>query len=226
LDRLQPFELVREIAAGIAGAVAFAVCHWLATFPHWQMPGVDIALEAGIGMAIYTGVRLTWAERPGLIERWLGLEVPLRPEVADNNPESLRAALRYTVDAARPRVSEPVQQAIDRVGEAVEAVLAVYDAAAASNDAAYTLHATVTEYLPDTLERYLRLPQRYATERKVRGDRTPRDLVLEQLKVLADELESIADEIHAGNASELAAHGRFLQQRFSRQDPLKGSPPK
>lgn len=225
LERLQPFECVREISAGLIGAVAFLVAHYTLSLPHWQLPGAALALEVALALTAYMGVRLAWSERPGLIERWLGLHVPLRLEVADNDPESLRAALNFTVDAARPRVTEPVQTELDRIAEAVEAVLAVWNDSEVGREAAYTLRATVQDYLPDTLERYLKLPHQYRINRKVRDERTPRDIVVEQLGILVQELHAIADEVNAGNAADLAAHGRFLNERFSRQDILKNKKP-
>ena len=221
MERLQPFECVREISAGLVGAGAFLVAHYALSFPHWQLPGTALALEVALALTAYMGVRLAWSQRPGLVERWLGLHVPLRLEVPDNNPESLRAALHFTVDAAHPRVSEPVQTELDRIVEAVEAVLGVWNDSDVGREAAYTLRATVQNYLPDTLERYLKLPRHYRVNRRVRDDRTPRDIVVEQLGILAHELHAIADEVNAGNAADLAAHGRFLNERFSRQDILK-----
>lgn len=224
MARLQAFEAVRETAAGLLGAATFLACHYALTFPHWQQPGVAVALEVVVALTAYTGLRLTWPERPGRIERWLGLHVPLRPELTDNDPESLRAALQFTVEAVRPRVSEPVRAEIDRVVEAVEAVLAVWGDSEVGREAAYTLRATIRDYLPDTLERYLRLPEEYRQNRAVRDDKTARDIVIEQLGILAEELYAIADDVNAGNAAELAAHGRFLDERFARQDILKSGP--
>lgn len=221
MARLQPFEVVREIAAGSAGAGVLVFSHYALTLPHWGLPHVDLGLALGVALLVYAGVHLAWATRPGPIERWLGLELPLRPKLADDDPESLREALRATVESARPRVTEPLQRQLDRIVDAVDAVLAVGGESAAGREAAYTLRATVTEYLPDTLERYLRLPRRFATGKPIRDGKTARDLASEQLGVLAEELESIAEEVHRGNAADLAAHGRFLDERFSRQDPLK-----
>lgn len=218
---MRPHEWIREIAAGAVAAAFFLYAHYALTFPHWQIPGVAPALAVAVALGAYAGIRLLWPDRPGRIERWLGLEVPLRPELPDDDPETLRNALQFTVDAARGRVNEPVRAAIDRVVTAVEAVLAVWDEADTGPELAYTLRATVTQYLPDTLERYLKLPQDFRTQRAVRDGRTPQDLVVAQLGTLADELESIAEDVHLGNAQELAAHGRFLDERFSRQDPLR-----
>ncbi len=218
---LQPYEVVREAAAGVLGGAAFLACHYGLDFPHWQLPGVAEALAAAVAFTVYAGVHLAWVDRPGRIERWLGLHVPLRPTLPDNDPDSLRAALTFTVDAVRPRLTQPVQDALDRVVAAVEAVLAVWRDSEIGREAAYTLRASIQDYLPDTLERYSRLPRQYAVERVVRDGKTSRDIVIEQLDVLADELNAIADDINAGNAADLAAHGRFLDERFARQDPLK-----
>lgn len=217
----RPFELARELVGGMAAASTFLACHYALAFPHWQLPGVATALEVAVALIAYTGVRLAWTDKPGLLERWLGLEMPLRSAPVGDDPESLRAALAFTVSAARPQLTEPAQNALDRVVESVEAVLAAQAELPVRGEAAYTLKATVNQYLPDTLERYLRLPRRFAIRREVRDGKTARDLVVEQLDILARELDSIAEDMYRGNAADLAAHGRFLDERFSRQDPLK-----
>lgn len=212
---------LRELCAGSLAAAAFLLSHYSLSFPHWQLPAVGLALETVVSLAVYVGIRLAWPRQPGLLERWLGLEDPLRPWVADDQPDTLRDALQLSVSAVREQVSAPVQEELDRIVAAVDAVLAVWDQAGAGAELDYTLRATITRYVPDTLERYLRLPRRFAIEREVRDGATPRDLVVEQLRTLAEELESIAEEVHLGNAQDLAAHGRFLEERFNRQDPLR-----
>ena len=218
---LSPRDWLRELVAGLLAATAFLFCHYSLSFPHWQMPAIDQALEGVVAVASYAGVRLAWPTRPGLIERWLGLDDPLRPSLVDDDPETLRNALQLSVGAVRGQLTAPVQGELDRIVTAVDAVLAVRDQAGAGAELDYTLRATITRYVPDTLERYLRLPRRFAIEREIRDGATPRDLVVEQLRTLAEELESIAEEVHLGNAQDLAAHGRFLEARFNRQDPLR-----
>ena len=214
-------EWLRELSAGSLAAAAFLLSHYFLRFPHWQLPALDLALEVVVSIVVYVGVRLAWPTRPGLIERWLGLDDPLRPWLADDDPETLRNALQTSVGAVREQVTAPVQKELDRIVAGVDAVLAVWDQAGAGAELNYTLRATITRYVPDTLERYLKLPRRFAIEREVRDGATPRDLVVEQLRTLAEELESIAEEVHLGNAQDLAAHGRFLEERFNRQDPLR-----
>lgn len=217
---MQPFEIVRELVAGVIGALGVLVLHFGMPLPHWQLPGLDLALAAALGGMLYAGVRLSWATRPGLIERLLGVEVELRlPDVSDD-PDDLRAALRHTVDTAGRQVTASMLEPLERIDRAVNAVLDSDLGNTAGRQAQYTITATVHRYLPDTLERYFQLPEDVAHAPIGDDGRSAHDMVVEQLGVLASETESILEDMHAGKVRELSAHGRFLEDRFNTADDL------
>ncbi|SEP04543.1 hypothetical protein [Aquisalimonas asiatica] len=217
---MQPFETARELVAGLVGAAAVLIAHFGLTLPHWGIAGVDLALAGGAGVALYVGVRLAWSTRPGWLERMLGVDVGLRLPGRSDDPADLQAALRHTVDTAHGRVSEPMQMLLDRIDQAIQSVLDSDLASMAGRQAQFTVAATVNQYLPDTLDRYLQLPEDVAVSPVDQGGQTPHDMVVEQLDVLAGEMEAILADMHAGKVRELSAHGRFLEDRFSRADDL------
>ena len=71
------------------------------------------------------------------------------------------------------------------------------------------LAAMSTDYLPTSLRTYLTLP---AVNRTLDSPETR--LLLEQLAVLHSTASTLEDEIHSGSSTELAIHGRFLQDKF------------
>jgi hypothetical protein len=80
------------------------------------------------------------------------------------------------------------------------------------------VRATVTDYLPSTVNAFLALPPDFAVTHRNRMGRTPAEELLEQLRLLAEGAQEYATAIYAGDAQELTNQGRFLATKFTRSD--------
>lgn len=79
---------------------------------------------------------------------------------------------------------------------------------------AYSVVATATEYLPEAIGSYLRLPRDWADSRPVEGGKTALLLLIDQLDLLATTMDSIYNAANTTDAAALITHGRFLQEKF------------
>jgi hypothetical protein len=79
---------------------------------------------------------------------------------------------------------------------------------------AYSVMATATDYLPEALGGYLRLPRAWADSRPVENGKTSLLLLIDQLDLLGATMEKIFDSVVRVDADALVAHGRFLRERF------------
>lgn len=79
---------------------------------------------------------------------------------------------------------------------------------------AYSVVATATDYLPEALSGYLRLPREWADSRPVEGGKTSLMLLIDQLDLLGATMDKIFDAVVRVDADALIAHGRFLQEKF------------
>lgn len=77
-----------------------------------------------------------------------------------------------------------------------------------------TLANAVTRDLPVTIANYLRLPQAYATMHAIERGKTAKQLLLEQLDLLHDQLAKIADSAFREDAEALVVNGKYLQEKF------------
>jgi len=68
--------------------------------------------------------------------------------------------------------------------------------------------------LPGTVANYLALPSGFASLHPVRGGKTARQLLVEQLALLDTEIGSIATDVFGNDADRLAAHGDYLRAKF------------
>jgi len=77
------------------------------------------------------------------------------------------------------------------------------------------VRSTATTYLPDTLNAYLAVPAAYRNTAPIADGKTARQIVGEQLTVLAAKMKEIAQNTAADDAQALLANGRFLKERFA-----------
>ena len=71
---------------------------------------------------------------------------------------------------------------------------------------AYSVVATATDYLPEALGGYLRLPRRFADSRPVDGGRTSLMVLVDQLDLLGATMDQVFDAVCRDDATALVAH--------------------
>lgn len=78
----------------------------------------------------------------------------------------------------------------------------------------YTIIATATDYLPEAIGGYQRLPRRYADTRPVDGAKTSLMVLVDQLDLLGLTMDKVFDAVFRDDARELVAQGRFIAEKF------------
>lgn len=132
-------------------------------------------------------------------------------------PDSLRAALDSTAAlVTESHVPSPVTARVLRVIDAVRDTLPRLDSLGAGSATAYNVMATATDYLPDAVNGYLRLPRRFADTRPVDGGRTSLMVLVDQLDLLGATMDRVFDAVYRDDAHALVAHGQFLEDKFGR----------
>jgi hypothetical protein len=126
-------------------------------------------------------------------------------DTALNNVEALVAnsAVPTVVRARALKITTTVRDTLPRLNLLG---LGSYDA--------YSVVATATEYLPEAIGSYLRLPRDWADSRPVEGGKTALLLLIDQLDLLSATMDAIFDAANTTDAAALITHGRFLQEKF------------
>lgn len=78
----------------------------------------------------------------------------------------------------------------------------------------HVLVQTAVDYLPSMLEHYLNLPAAFARFHPLQNGKTARQLLIEQLTLMEEQLQNIARDIYTGDTDALLAHSRFLNEKF------------
>jgi hypothetical protein len=153
-------------------------------------------------------------------------DVPGLPDLpaAPTSDEILASvhAVQARVVGTPPAVSARVQ----RIATIVEDMVPRMDRLGPGSQQAHTVVATATDYLPEAVGAYLRLPRDFADRRVVSAGKTSLMLLCDQLDLLSTTLAKISDAVSRRDAEALVVHGAFLAEKFGSSSSLSlpGSP--
>jgi cell division septation protein DedD len=156
----------------------------------------------------------------GFWDRVLGREEQPEPTAQDEvatapTAVDINAALdnvdRLVADAAVPSV---VRARALAVAATVRKTLPRLDLLGLGSYDSYSVVATATDYLPEAIGAYLRLPRDWADSRPVDGGKTSLLLLVDQLDLLSVTMDAIYDAANTTDAAALVTQGRFLTERF------------
>ena len=127
----------------------------------------------------------------------------------------LLAALdRVESMVAAGAVPAPVASRVRRVDRVVRDTIPRLASLGAGSPQAYSVMATATDYLPEAVGGYLRLPRQFADNRPVDRGKSSLMVLIDQLDLLAATMDKVFDAVCRADADALVAHGRFLAEKF------------
>ncbi len=126
----------------------------------------------------------------------------------------LAAVDRVEALVAGADVPAAVASRVGRVTDVVRQTVPRLDRLGAGSSQAYSVMATATDYLPEAVGGYLRLPRDWANSRPVDQGRTSLMVLVDQLDLLARTMDQVFDAVNRSDAAALVAHGRFLAEKF------------
>lgn len=139
------------------------------------------------------------------------LELQVRNEATQANlVDSIEALIR----ASKKRLPSEAMERLQTIRTLVDELAPkLFDGRVAMTHAV-TLVNAVTRDLPETVRNYLHLPPAFASMHTVDQGKTCKQLLVEQLDLLASQLARIAENIYKDDADALVVNGRFLQEKF------------
>ena len=156
------------------------------------------------------------------IGSWFGFGArPERaPEVASvasrvpTSQDLLDAIDRVEQQAREGKAPGMVQSRLVRVTQIVRDTVPRLETLGQGSLQAYNVMATATDYLPDAIGGYLRLPRQWADSRPVDRGKTSLMILIDQLDLLGATMDKVFDAVCRADAEALVVHGRFLQEKF------------
>ena len=138
------------------------------------------------------------------------MTVPAAPTEADILA-SLARVEAMLADGTAPSV---VRSRVARIDRTIRETLPKLPQLGWGSADAYAVVATATDYLPEAVGGYLRLPRDWANSRPIEGGRTALMVLVDQLELLASTMTKMLDAANRADAEALIAHGRFLEAKF------------
>jgi hypothetical protein len=128
----------------------------------------------------------------------------------------IRSGLSRLLDGIRGRVADDIYARVQSIRDSILATLPGPNVAVDAGDPnVYLIRQTALDYLPDALSAYLALPRPFAERRAVADGRTPHDVLVDQLDLMAAKMQEVAEDIVRHDSDRLLANGRFLAERFA-----------
>ncbi len=147
------------------------------------------------------------ADAPG---RGADFTVPAPPTEQD-----VLAALNRVNATLRERNAPAVViSRVVRIARAINQTLPRLRELGLGSEEGYAVVAMATDYLPEAIQGYLRLPREWADTRPIDGHKTALMILVEQLELLAATMDKILDAANRADAQALIAHSRFLEAKF------------
>jgi hypothetical protein len=152
-----------------------------------------------------------WSRLTGRREQREPIVVVPRAPTSDDLLVALDRVEQMVTAGAVPAV---VASRVDRVSRTVRNTIPRLANLGAGSPQAYSVMATATDYLPEAIGGYLRLPRDWADSRPVDRGKTSLMLLIDQLDLLGATMDKVYDAVNRADAAALIAHGRFLEEKF------------
>lgn len=137
------------------------------------------------------------------------------------NAEALLAQLDELIGRVMKRLPKDAVEVLLSLRDTLAALLPRLADSQVFSREAHSVEQTVRDYLPATLENYLRLPAVFARMHGLAGGKTAHVMLLEQLQLLDERMKAMLHDALAEDARAVAENGLFLRQKFQPYDFFK-----
>ena len=159
----------------------------------------------------------------GFLDWVRGVNEKLEPQGATTTPpvpteHDILNALDRTEQLAHNAKLHPfVMARVNRIARRIRETMPRMKSVGLGSSDTYAVMATATDYLPEALGGYLRLPRDWADTRPIDNGKTSLMLLIDQLDLLGATVDKIFDAVARADADALIAHGRFLTAKFGHE---------
>jgi hypothetical protein len=181
------------IGAGVVGAIIDGIGFW----------GVMITGLLGAAAAY---VMLRYPEMP----------MPTTESLRQTDLATLAGKTEIWLEAQRPALPAPAITVMQDIGTRLDQLAPQLQTLDENDPAAREVRKLVGEHLPELVNGYKRIPD--SLKRKEHGGKTPEQQLVDGLKLIDREIETMTGQIARGELDKLAVRGRYLQIRYDKSE--------
>lgn len=197
---------------------------WLFLYGYPNVAGAGLGL---LGLALYF-LGVIGPGWPAIVAGLYGLGWSLAWQLAPREThleiarvvqaEALLDELDTLIQRARKRLPKTAQALLDSLRQTLAELLPRLAQGGVFSPEGHSVEKTVRDYLPATLENYLRLPPAFAHLHVLKDGKTAQAMLLEQLSLLDQQMGRMLASALRDDARALAQNGAFLEQKFKPYD--------
>ena len=181
--------------------------------------GAVLVGAAVVGLIIdglgFTGVMATGligAAAAYLLMRYPNMPMPTLETLKTTDLGTLAGKTEIWLEQQRPALPAPAVTLIDGIGMRLDQLAPQLARLSESEPAAREVRKLVGEHLPDVINGYKRIPD--SLKRQDNKGKTPEEQLVNSLKLIDREIESVTGQIARGELDKLAINERFLEMKY------------
>lgn len=177
------------IAAGIVGAIIDGIGFW----------GVMITAIVGAAVAY-------------LLMRYPEMPMPTAESLRQTDLATLAGKTEIWLESQRPALPAPAVTLMQDIGLRLDQLAPQLQTLDENDPAAREVRKLVGEHLPELINGYKKIPD--SLKHKEHAGKTPAQQLVDGLKTIDREIETMTGQISRGELDKLAVRGRYLEMRY------------
>lgn len=178
--------------------------------------GIVGAIIDGIG---FWGVMITGivgAAAAYVLMRYPDMPMPTTESLRQTDLATLAGKTEIWLEAQRPALPAPAISVMQDIGLRLDQLAPQLQTLDDNDPAAREVRKLVGEHLPELVNGYKRIPE--SLKRKEHGGKTPEQQLVDGLKLIDREIETMTGQISRGELDKLAVRGRYLELRYDNSE--------
>lgn len=184
-----------------------------------------LLIGAGIVGAIIDGIGFWGVMITGILGAAAAYVFMRYPEMPMPTTETLRLTDLGTLagkteiwlEAQRPALPAPAVTLMQDIGVRLDQLAPQLQTLDENDPAAREVRKLVGEHLPELINGYKRIPD--SLKHKEHAGKTPSQQLVDGLKLIDREIETMTGQISRGELDKLAVRGRYLEMRYDSSEP-------
>ena len=166
----------------------------------------------GIGFSGVMITALAVAAAAYALLRYPKMPMPTTESLRQTDLATLAGKTEMWLESQRPALPAPAINLMQDIGLRLDQLAPQLQTLDDNDPAAREVRKLVGEHLPELINGYKRIPE--TLKRKEHGGKTPEQQLVDGLKLIDREIETMTGQISRGELDKLATRGRFLELKY------------
>ena len=166
----------------------------------------------GIGFSGVMITALAVAAAAYALLRYPKMPMPTTESLRQTDLATLAGKTEMWLESQRPALPAPAINLMQDIGLRLDQLAPQLQSLDDNDPAAREVRKLVGEHLPELINGYKRIPE--TLKRKEHGGKTPEQQLVDGLKLIDREIETMTGQISRGELDKLATRGRFLELKY------------